>query len=96
MVHPHLLALAAVLALVPIAAEAWSRYWGADPESWPERALIRTGSALLILALVGFDGAFGLIPDPGVSPGVATAAELTLVGVALAAYAGFWWRRRGD
>lgn len=92
MVHPHLLALAAGLVLLPVAAEGWSRYWGADPENWPERALIRTGSALLILALVGFDGVFGLIPDPGVPPGVATAAELALVGLSLAAYAAFWYR----
>jgi hypothetical protein len=96
MVHPRLLALAGALALLPITAEAWSRYWGAAPKNWPQRALIRTGSALLILSLVGFDGTFGLIPDPGVSPGVATAAQLLLLGLALAAYAGFWWRRRGD
>ncbi|WP_435115255.1 hypothetical protein [Halolamina sp. C58] len=93
MVHPHLLVLAAGLAVLPVGAELWSRYWGADPENWPERALIRTGSVLLILALVGFDGAFGLIPDPGVSPSVATAAELVLLALSLAAYAAFWYRR---
>ena len=93
MVHPRLLALAGGLVLLPVAAELWSRYWGADPENWPDRALIRAGSALLLLALVGFDGAFGLIPDPGVPSGVALAAELVLLGLSLAAYAAFWYRR---
>jgi hypothetical protein len=92
-VHPHLLVLVAGLALLPVAAELWSRYLGANPENWPDRALIRVGSALLVLALVGFDGAFGLIPDPGVSAGIATAAELVLFGLSLAAYAAFWYRR---
>lgn len=96
MVTPRLLALAASLALLPVAAEGWSRHWGADPENWPQRALIRTGSALLILALVGFDGTFGLIPDPGVPRGVATAAALTLHGLALACFLGFFWLRRRD
>lgn len=96
MVHPQVLALAGGVALLVPAAEAWSRYWGADPENWPRRALIRAGSGLLILALVGFDGAFGLVPDPGVPSGVATAVELSLVGLALLAYVGGLWLRQSD
>lgn len=96
MVHPRLLALTVGLALLPVAAEGWSRYWDADPENWPRRALIRTGGVLLILAAVGFDGAFGLIPDPGVPPGIAAAVALTLNGLALACFLGFFWRRRRD
>lgn len=92
MVHPDVFVLAGAVALLVPAGETWSRYLGADPANWPGRALVRTGSGLLILALVGFDGAFGLIRDPGVPSGVATAAELTLLGLSLAAYAGFWYR----
>lgn len=96
MVTAQFLALAAGLALLPIAAEGWSRYWGADPENWPQRALVRTGSALLLLALVGFEGAFGLIPDPGVPSGVATAGPFALYGLSFACYLGALWRRGDD
>ena len=96
MVHPRVLLLAVGLALLVAAAEGWSRYWGAEPTNWRRRALVRTSGALLVLALVGFDGAFGLIPDPGVDPGVALAVELSLHGLALGGFLAFFWlRRRG-
>jgi hypothetical protein len=95
-VSTRLLALAAALVSLPIVAEGWSRYWGADPENWPDRALIRTGGAALLLALVGFDGVFGLVPDPGVPSGIATSTELALYGLAIACFVGGVLRRRGD
>jgi hypothetical protein len=93
-VTTRLLAIAAGLALLPFVAEAWSRYWGADPETWPERALVRTGSASLLLALVGFEGTFGFVPDPGVPSGVATTTALALYGLSIAAFVVFFVRRR--
>jgi len=96
MVHPQVLALAGGVALLVPVAEAWSRYWGAAPENWPRRALVRAGSGLLILALIGFDGAFGIVPDPGVPSGMDTAVELALVGLALVAYVGGLWLREAD
>jgi len=94
MVSTRLLALTAALALLPVVAEGWSRYWGADPENWLERGLIRTGSSLLLLALVGFEGVFGLVSDPGVPPGVARATALGLYGLAITSFVGYFRRRR--
>ncbi|GAB7093295.1 hypothetical protein JCM30237_04470 [Halolamina litorea] len=96
MVHPRLLVLAAGLVLLIPLAELWSRYWNADPGNWPRRALVRGAAACAILALLGFDNTFGLVPDPGVGTGVAFAAELTLISLSLAGYAAFFWLLRRD
>ena len=96
MVTTRLLALTAGLALLVPLGELWSRYWNADPENWPRRALVRGAVACSLLALLGFDNTFGLVPDPGVGADVAFAAELTLITASLVGYAAFFWLLRQD
>lgn len=94
MVSTRLLALTVGIALVVAASVGWRRY-RVDAPPRPDLLLSLLGSATYLLAVVGFDRAFGLISDPGLAPWLARTVQTLLHVLSLAAYAGacwYWWR----
>ena len=94
MVSTRLLAFTVGITLIVATSVGWRRY-RVDAPLRPDLLLSLLGSSTYLLAVVGFDGAFGLIRDPGVAPGLARTVQTLLHVLSLAAYAGacwYWWR----
>ena len=95
MVSALLLGLLGAVAALVAATEYRNRRRGFPPDRRRERTLLQVAGGASVAALVGFGGAFGLVPDPGVPDVVADALELGLLLPSIAAY-GAWFHVRRD
>lgn len=91
MVAPRLLALAGVLAAVVVAIDTRQRLRDTPAPERRRHTAGRLGGASLVLALVGFDGTFGIVRDTGLPATVASGLEAALLLAALAGLCVAWW-----
>jgi hypothetical protein len=94
MVAQSLLTLTAVAVLAIVLPDVWQRSHGIPTTRRRQATLFRVGGASLAVALLGFEGALGWIPDPGVAADLAATLHGALLVCALAGFGGSWYIRR--